>query len=33
MPEILRQHAEVQFAEELLELTKADHRQRPSRAL
>lgn len=29
MPEILRQHAEAQYAEELLELAKVDHRQRP----
>jgi hypothetical protein len=29
MPEILRQHAETQYAEELLELAKVDHRQRP----
>lgn len=29
MPEILRQHAEIQYAEELLELAKADTRQRP----
>jgi MoxR-like ATPase len=29
MPEILRQHAEIQYAEELRELAKADTRQRP----
>lgn len=31
MPEILREHAETQFAEELLELVKVDTRQRPPR--
>jgi hypothetical protein len=29
MPTILREHAEQQFAEELIELAKSDKRQRP----